>query len=229
MSSFPLRDFFLQLLLLLAGAILGLLGNILQGTGRKVLLGALALLFITTGSLWAGYEIGVRHAQSGQIIGGGATPQPSTATAAPLSCIDGTVVQLLERPWRLEGPGNGDAQAEQTIAGNALAGKDTVRITYDLHGTRFGVGQQRDESAIIFQQPNWHVINLANYGENGKDGSQTIYTPIAAFEGIADQASGTPGGTILNPNEEVIGLRARFWHQEPFTVDITEVAVCNGQ
>jgi len=42
----------------------------------------------------------------------------------------------------------------------------TISVTFDLHGTSFGGGD--DEASIIFiQNNNWYVANIISYGTNG--------------------------------------------------------------
>jgi hypothetical protein len=115
-------------------------------------------------------------------------------------------IELLTRPWRLVG-NNGAAEAYQGIPANALQGKNMLRITYNLHGLSALGG---DASAIIFDQNGWRYISLANYGQNGLDGMQTVDIPLSAFPG-------------LNPNANVGTLHTRFWYNRRFVVDITSI------
>lgn len=129
------------------------------------------------------------------------TPVP---TPTPTSAANG--VELLTSAWRLVG-NNGAAEAYQSIPSNVLQGKNTLRITYNLHGLQALGG---DASAIIFDQNGWRYISLSNYGQNGKDGVQTVNIPLSNFPG-------------LNPSTGVGTLHTRFWYSQPFTVDITSI------
>ncbi len=115
--------------------------------------------------------------------------------------------ELLSAPWNLVG-NNGANEKYQSIASNALAGKTTVRVTYNLHGLNALGG---DASALIFDQNGWRYVSLSNYGQNGLNGSQTVDIPISAFGLDLSQPVGT--------------LHTRFWYGGAFTVDITSVKV----
>lgn len=127
-----------------------------------------------------------------------------TATPTPTSGVNG--VELLTSPWHLTGK-NGAAEAYQSIAPNVLQGKNTLRITYNLHGLQALGG---DASAIIFDQNGWQYISLSNYGQNGLNGVQTVEIPLSAFPG-------------LNLNATVGTLHTRFWYSKSFIVDITSI------
>ena len=89
-----------------------------------------------------------------------------------------------------------------------------IKIAYDLHGLDVLPG---DASALIFDQPfggAWHYISLADYGQNGFDGLQTIDIPLSAFIDLdLDQPAGT--------------LHTRFWHTENYVVDIVSIMACS--
>jgi len=147
------------------------------------------------------------------------TPIP---TVMAKSCTDASGVELLSQPWHLEGD-NSSSEAEQKVDPNVLKGKTTLLITYDLHGLEIHEGERKDESAIIFDQPHWYVISLANYGQSGLDGIQTVEVPLSDFIGLPDAASGTVGGAPLNLNQPVNALHTRFWSSKQFVIDITSV------
>jgi murein DD-endopeptidase MepM/ murein hydrolase activator NlpD len=117
-------------------------------------------------------------------------------------------VELLTAPWNLSG-NNGASEEYETIPAGVLAGKTTMRITYDLHGMNAIGG---DASAIIFDQNGWKYISLANYGQNGLNGVQTVDIPLSAFTGL----NLTTGSTSLH---------TRFWYGSSFAVDITSIKV----
>jgi len=124
-------------------------------------------------------------------------------TAAP----PGGGTELLTSAWNLTG-NNGASERYQTTVSNALAGKTTLRVTYNLHGLQALGG---DASAIIFDQNGWKYVSLSGYGQNGLDGSQTVDIPLSAFG--------------LDLNQPVGTLHTRFWYGASFTVDITSIMV----
>lgn len=149
------------------------------------------------------------------------TPAPNTVVN---SCNEINGTELLSEPWHLEAE-NGDAQMYQELDPNALEGKTMLSVTYDLHGLMVREGERKDESAIIFDQPTWFVVSLANYGENGLDGEQTVFIPLSDFVGLPDVPSGIVGGAPLNLNASIGTLHTRFWRAEHFIVDITSICV----
>ena len=155
------------------------------------------------------------------VVGVTDTPIPASASN---SCSEVNGVELLSKPWHLEGD-NSSSEQYQQIDPNALKGKNKLLITYNLHGLTIREGDRKDESAIIFDQPHWFVISLANYGQNGLDGEQTIEVPLSDFIGLPDEPSGTAGGTLLNLDQPVNMLHARFWNSSHFVIDIMSVCV----
>lgn len=65
-------------------------------------------------------------------------------------------IELLPQPWHLSGS-NGTDELYQSIEANVLQGKDTLRVTYDLHGLN---ALPVDASAIIFDQSGWRFVSL---------------------------------------------------------------------
>jgi len=149
------------------------------------------------------------------------TPTPNTVVN---SCHEIGGLELLSEHWRLEAE-NGDAQMYQELDPNVLQGKTMLSVTYDLHGLMIREGERKDESAIIFDQPTWFVVSLANYGKNGLDGEQTVFIPLSDFIGLPDVPSGVVGGAHLNLNISIGTLHTRFWRAEHFVVDITSICV----
>ena len=155
------------------------------------------------------------------------SPNTSVDTPAPNSMVNscneigGT--ELLSEPWHLEAE-NEDAQMYQEVDPNILVGKTMLSITYNLHGLEIGEGERKDKSAIIFDQPNWFVISLTNYGMNGLDGEQTAFIPLSDFVGLPN-SSGISGGGSLNLNAPVGTLHTQFWRAEHFVVDITGICI----
>lgn len=160
------------------------------------------------------------------------TPNPSpsasetvaTSTQAFVSCSGIGGIELLSVPWYLEGE-NEDAQTYQEVDPNVLRDKTMISVTYNLHGLEVHEGNRKDESAIIFDQPNWYGVSLANYGQNGLDGEQTVDIPLSDFVGLPDPA-GIEGGGLLNLSAPVARLHARFWSSEHFIIEITSIRIC---
>jgi len=151
-------------------------------------------------------------AQPGRVAAPGCAVTP-----APPATASGA---LLTAPWVLHtAAGAGSSECYQTIAPDALAGRTTIRVTYDLHGLT-ALGQ--DASALIIDQGSndtcvnqpgcrWHYVSLSAYGRNGYDGTQSVSIPLVAFPG-------------LDPSRPVNGvLHVRFWHQSSFTVEIRDI------
>ncbi|GAB1821035.1 hypothetical protein [Herbidospora sp. RD11066] len=133
---------------------------------------------------------------------------------------------LIAKPWYLAGS-NGAVERYQEFSDPlTLNGKRILRITYNLHGMWLNEGERKDESALILDQPNWFVVSLANYGQNGSADRQTVDIPLTAFVGLPDAASQTEGGGRLDLNREVKVFHVRFWRQEQFAVDIESVQAC---
>jgi hypothetical protein len=149
------------------------------------------------------------------------TPTPNTVIK---SCNEIGGAELLSKPWHLEAE-NGDAQMYQELDHKALQGKTMLSVVYNLHGLRVREGERKDESAIIFDQPYWFVVSLANYGKNGLDGEQMVLIPLSDFVGLPDVPSGVVGGAHLNINAPIGTLHTRFWRAEHFVVDITSICV----
>jgi hypothetical protein len=136
----------------------------------------------------------------------------STNAALPMPTIPPGGVELLSQPWHLVG-NNGASEKYQGINPAVLAGKDTIRITYDLHGLRpLGL----DASAIIFDQNGWRYISLSNYGMNGLNGVQTVDIPLTHFPSF-------------NLNQGSNTIHTRFWYGSAFTVDIYSIVVFSTQ
>lgn len=146
----------------------------------------------------------------------------------PQTCSEVNGIELLSEPWHLEGD-NGSSEAEQKIDPNMLQGKNRLLVRYDLHGLEINEGGSKDESAIIFNQPNWYVVSLANYGQNGLDGEQTIYVPLSDFISLPDAPSGLPGGEQLNQDKPVDMLHTRFWSSGHFAIDIFSICAFYSQ
>ena len=75
-----MRDFLLQIVLFLIGALVGVVAQLIPTSGQRWLSAGLSLILISTAAFWAGYELGVRQATTQVLV----APTPST-TETPLS------------------------------------------------------------------------------------------------------------------------------------------------
>lgn len=156
---------------------------------------------------WGPFTVDI---SSALITSSTATPSPTpipTPTSSPVPVLTGT--QLLTNPWNISGS-KGAVEKYQSINQNVLQGQTTLSLTYNLHGFKLWKG---DASAIIFDQGgSWHYVPLANYGQNGLDGIQTVNIPLSAFPG-------------LNLTQPVGNFHVRFWSPSTFNIDITSARV----
>lgn len=193
------------------------------------------MLFIAVSSAWVGYEMGIRHSPLPERPGPPPGPSPTssqkgTATeSSTVPSIDGCSQSLLHEPWHLEATNDAAEDSSSITDPSIFGGKDTLRVTYNLHGLMAQEGPRQDASAIVVDQPNWYVVSLANYGTNGLDGEQTVHIPLTDFISIPDPPSGTPGGRRLALDQPVYTIHARFWHNGPFAVDITDISLCSSR
>jgi hypothetical protein len=154
----------------------------------------------------------------------------NTSPATPggnLLCTDNLIAGS---PWQLDGENDADEKWIDFDDQHILADKDAVQITYDLHGLMAQEGDGKNDSAIVFTQDNsWFGVSLANpkYGENGLNGPQTVVIPLADFLELPNPYQNIQGGDLLNLDDEVSSIRARFWHRDPFIVDITNIQLCS--
>ncbi len=90
--------------------------------------------------------------------------------------------------------------------------KSSITLTYDLHGL---CALGNDASAIIFDQNGWRFISLSDYGENCKDGEQTVVISLSDFPN-------------LDTNADLTGsIHTRFWYGGLFMADINSVEFNN--
>ncbi len=122
---------------------------------------------------------------------------------------------VLTNSWHLSAQ-SGAVEDYQRVDPQILQGKSAIAITYNMHGTCLLPG---DASAIVFDQNGWKYISLARYGQNCKDGEQTVSIPLSDFKDIAN-------GTPLNISMPLTGyFHIRFWNNKPYLVDITNVSL----
>jgi hypothetical protein len=76
-----MRDFFFQIVVFLAGAVIGVVAQFMETSSQKKLAGILAVLLIAVSLVWAGYELGVR--QPTPTVVAGVTPDTPTLTTEP--------------------------------------------------------------------------------------------------------------------------------------------------
>ena len=147
------------------------------------------------------------------------TPTPTPViTATPTPTQAPSEIELLTNTWTLAGNDGSDEEDKQ-IPADSLVGKTSVQVTFNLHGTSFGGGN--DEASVVFvQNGDWRAANvIVAGGQNGLNGSQTVTIPMSSFHKVGDTS------ILLDPNQNVSNLHARFWNSGSFSVDITSVKV----
>ncbi len=162
------------------------------------------------------------------------TPEPvfdavSTQTkSAPPTLIAELLCSenILSHPWRLEASGMAAEDAKDFSDQYVLKNMDIVRVSYNLHGLMAQEGERKNDSTIVFNQPNWFGVSLSDYGENGLDGIQSVDIPIINFMELPDPERGIVGGRHLDLTEPISSIRARFWHRDYFLVEIIEINFC---
>jgi hypothetical protein len=122
----------------------------------------------------------------------------------------GNAVNLLSQPWDLQSNG-GDTIGQAFHDPDVLAGKDMMRITYNLHGLTALNGLR---SNISFEQDDAEkYISLSDYGQNGLNGWQTIEVPLKQFD--YDNTQGIGDGEIW----------VHFWYGSAYHVEISSIVV----
>lgn len=162
------------------------------------------------------------------------TPEPvfdavSTQTKSALPTLIAELLcseNILSHPWRLEASGMAVEDSKDFSDQYILKNMDVVRVTYNLHGLIAQEGDRKNDSVIVFNQPNWFGVSLSNYGENGLDGIQSVDIPIIDFMELPDPERGILGGRHLDLTEPISSIRARFWHRDYFLVEIIEINFC---
>jgi len=159
---------------------------------------------------------------TGPVTSPAVPPTVSSLKIDPATCTD-----VLPGPWRLQAA-QGEAKQEYDFPNRTILQDKTVaQLTYDLHGLSVNEGPRKDESAIVFfRPPQWYVISLANHGNNGTDGKQTVVVPLSDFIGLPDEPSHTAGGNHLDLTQPVNGVIARFWRPAAFTVEVFSIRAC---
>jgi hypothetical protein len=105
-----------------------------------------------------------------------------------------------------------------------------VLVTFDLHGLDTLESESRDTATLVFDQNSWYGVTLTDpkYGaKDAYDGPQTITVPIGDFVQLPNPSQNIAGGKPLDTARPVPEIHTRFWHREPFTVDITSIQFCN--
>lgn len=149
----------------------------------------------------------------------------TVAAIVPLRCSD----NLLSEPWHIEATNDAAEDWLDFEDQYILRGKDFLRVTYNLHGLVAQEGELKNDSTIVFTQPNWYGASLFSYGQNGLDGYQTVNIPLSDFLELPNPDQSISGGKQLDRNDPVSSIRVRFWHRDHFVVDITSIAVCSVQ
>lgn len=150
------------------------------------------------------------------------TKLPPPTLIAELLCSE----NIFSHPWRLEASGVPDEDSKDFSDQYILKNMDILRVSYDLHGLVAQEGERKNDSVIVFNQPNWFGVSLSNYGENGLDGIQTVDIPIIDFRELPNPEQNILGGRHLDLTEPITSIRARFWHRDYFLVEIFEIQFC---
>src|SRR5258708_2555206 len=117
--------------------------------------------------------------------------------------------ELIVKSIKLTGNKN-FAKIEIPTDPNILKGKNTLNITYDLHGLCALPGQA---SQIAFNSgTNTYPVSLAEYGKNCQTGQQNISIPFSDFDG-------------LNQNRKNFSFSIKIWYPTTYTVDITNAII----
>jgi hypothetical protein len=123
-------------------------------------------------------------------------------------------VRLINSDWNLSA-NNGSSELDTQIPANAFQNKSKVKIKIDLRGKSFGSGI--DEASIIFiQNGDWYAVNITEYVENGKNGSQEITIPLDRFKKINDSSQ-------LDLSKTISNLHTRFWSDSSFDIEISVI------
>lgn len=118
--------------------------------------------------------------------------------------------QLLTSTWNLQSSG-GDTVGQVFHDTDVFLGKDTMRITYNLHGLTAldGFG-----SNISFEQDDDEkYISLSDYGTNGRNGWQTVDVPLSDF--------GFDNTRVIDDGE----IWTHFWYGSAYHVEIASIIV----
>lgn len=127
-------------------------------------------------------------------------------------------VGIITSPWSFSQNG-GASEQYQNVDKNILIGKSKIKISYNLHGICLMNG---DASAIIFDQDGWKIISLSNFGENCKDGDQTVEISLSDFKDINS-------GQVLDVSKPLTGVfHVRFWHEKSYSIDIKSVTLLSS-
>jgi hypothetical protein len=136
-------------------------------------------------------------------------------------------------PWYLEETNGPDEDWIDFSDQFILKDKDSIRITFNLHGLMAQEGERKNDSTVVLtQHDSWYGISLINsryQGQNGLDGEQTIDVPISDFVELPNPDKDIIGGAPLDLNEPVTSIRARFWYHDHFFVEITGLSLCTNQ
>src|SRR5258708_6550991 len=135
-------------------------------------------------------------------------------TAKPLIADEAVkaadTVELLDQPLHITGTKE-IRTVNQPIPEDALANKDTVAITYNLHGLCL---LKDKASAVSLIETNGikHSISLTNFGKNCFDGEQTVSIPLKKFPGVTTDT-------------KAVIFQMTFWYPTGFTIDISSVQI----
>ena len=146
-----MSEFFFQIVLFLAGAVIGVIAQILKPLSQKILAGALAILLIAAASFWLGYEFAASQSKTAL-----ATPirPPSPVTTPTTMQIPSIIFTPTSTP------------AKTTILSPAIPESPTVPAS--LFGTKYQVQMSTGITSPSKYQAIPIHFNFSNedYGKN---------------------------------------------------------------
>ncbi|MEK7576342.1 MAG: hypothetical protein AAB482_01470 [Patescibacteria group bacterium] len=119
-----------------------------------------------------------------------------------------TTQDILAAPISIQGAKN-IVKSEQNVPVGSLTGKDTLVITYDLHGVCVLNGSASALSLIAVDGRTYSV-SLADYGQNCADGVQLAKVPLQDF-------------SINQPLANIKSIAIQFWYPTKYGIDIQKI------
>jgi len=107
--------------------------------------------------------------------------------------------------WRLTGT-KSISERTNPVASKILSNKNTLRVTYNLHGLCVLEGNASSLSFIEKDTNKKYSVSLSDYGKNCSNSLQTVDIPLSHFEFPKDT--------------KVKSIIASFWYPTQYEVDI---------
>lgn len=157
----------------------------------------------------------------------GATNSTDDAIQLPSAgaCSD----NILASPWTLAAPGDAAEASFNLPQSFTLQEVQSVRVTFNLHGLDTVESDSRDTATLVFDQNSWFGVTLTDpkYGaQDAYDGPQTITVPISDFVELPNASQNIAGGKPLDRTRPVREIHSRFWHRDPYNVEISIIQFC---